>query len=66
MLVKNAIFGDVTPTFHIVLWLLVTDNVPSPLILVTVMAEAIRSCKTSVLTRATWHNIPEVCILKRN
>jgi hypothetical protein len=42
-----------------VLWLLVTDNVPSKPILVTLMMEAIRSTETSVLTRATLHNIPE-------
>jgi hypothetical protein len=37
-----------------VLWLLVTANVvPSSLILVTQMMEAIRSSETSVITRAT-------------
>jgi hypothetical protein len=40
--------------------LLVTANVvPSSPILVTLMMEAIRSSKTSVLTRATRRNIPE-------
>jgi hypothetical protein len=43
--------------------LLVTTNVvASSLILVTLM-EAIRSSETSVLTRATWHNISEGSIL---
>jgi hypothetical protein len=40
--------------------MLVTANVvPSLLSLFSLMMEAIRSCKTSVLTRATWHHIPE-------
>jgi hypothetical protein len=38
---------------------LVTDNVPSSLILVTLMMEVLHSSKMSVLTRATWRNIPE-------
>jgi hypothetical protein len=42
-----------------VLWLLVTANIPSSLILVTLMMEAIHSSETSVLTRATWCHISE-------
>jgi hypothetical protein len=43
--------------------LLVTANVPSSLILVTVMMEALHSSETSFLTRTTLRNIPEDGIL---
>jgi hypothetical protein len=59
VIMKNAIFWDVTQCGSM-LQLLVTPNVvPSSPILVTLMMEAILSSEKSVLARATWRNIPE-------
>jgi hypothetical protein len=44
--------------------MLVTADVPSSPILVTLMMEALRSSKTLVLSRAIQHNIPEDGILQ--
>jgi hypothetical protein len=43
--------------------LLVVANVPSSLILVTLMMEALSFSELSVLTRVTWRNIPHNAIL---
>jgi hypothetical protein len=53
----------ITSNRHSVCWLLVTANIPSLLILSTMMMEATYSSKTLVLTKATGCHTPEDGIL---
>jgi hypothetical protein len=57
---RTNVSGEHSASIIRVRQLLVMTNIaPSSPIVVTLMMEALHSSETSVLTRATWRNIPE-------
>jgi hypothetical protein len=62
-IIRVTRFDELKTTLRSVILLLVTANVPSSPILVTLMMEAIHSSESSVFTRATTHDIQKDGIL---
>jgi hypothetical protein len=60
---KNGVFWDVTPCGSVRRLLVTASLLPSSPILLTLMKEALRSSKMSILPRGTQRNIPEDTIL---